>query len=32
MVNGWAGIAQSVQRHGTCWTVLGWNCGGGEIF
>ena len=27
MVNGWTGIAQSVQRLAT-----GWNCGRGEIF
>jgi hypothetical protein len=32
MANGWAGIAQSVQRLATCWTVLGLNCDGGEVF
>jgi hypothetical protein len=29
---GWAGIAQSVQRLATGWTVRGSNPGGGEIF
>ena len=28
----WAGIAQSVQRLATGWTVQGSNSGGGEIF
>jgi len=28
----WAGIAQSVQRLATGWTVLGSNPGEGEIF
>ena len=28
----WAGIAQSVQRLATSWTVQGTNTGGGEIF
>jgi hypothetical protein len=28
----WAGIAQSVQRLATGWTVRGSNPGGGEIF
>ena len=28
----WAGIAQSVWRHATGWTVRGSNPGGGEIF
>ena len=28
----WAGIAQSVQRLATAWTVLGSNPDGGEIF
>jgi hypothetical protein len=29
---GWAGIAQSVQRLATGWTVRGSNPDGGEIF
>ena len=28
----WAGLAQSVQRLATGWTVQGSNPGGGEIF
>ena len=28
----WAGIAQSLQRHATGWTVRGSNPGWGEIF
>jgi hypothetical protein len=28
----WTGIAQSVQRLATCWTVRGSNPSGGEIF
>ena len=30
--NGWAGVAQSVQRLATGWTVRGSNPRGGEIF
>ena len=28
----WAGIAQSVQRLSTCWTVRDSNLGAGDIF
>ena len=28
----WAGIAQSVKRLATVWTVRGSNCGDGEVF
>ena len=31
-VGPWAGLAQSVERLATGWTVRGWNPGGGEIF
>jgi hypothetical protein len=31
-LHAWAGIAQSVQRLATGWTVRGSNPGGGEIF
>ena len=32
MLNVWAGIAQSVLRLATGWTVRGWNPGEDEVF